>query len=431
MSGATQRVARGPDTGLLGGLLDFFRCARSSTETLAAPLAPEDMVAQSMPDASPTKWHLAHTTWFFEKLVLEPRLRNYKPFSDDFYYLYNSYYHSLGERHPRVARGLITRPSLAKVMEYRSAITERVAELLMEEGGGSIAPMVELGIHHEMQHQELLLMDILNLFAANPTAPAYRKGRGGSASLSSAPSPLKWRPFRGGLCRIGASGERFAYDCELLRHQVFIGDFKLADRPVNNGEWRQFIRDGGYEDSRFWLSDGWDWRCREEIVAPLYWREGDTAQFTLNGLVELEDSAPVCHISYYEACAFAKYADCRLPTEAEWEVAAVSARPDEVADGDNFIEKGVLAPQAPFVGDCGGFSGNLWEWSGSAFLPYPGYRPPPSALGEYNGKFMSSQMVMRGGSFATPGAHYRHSYRNFFYPRMRWQFGGVRLAKDS
>ena len=401
---------------------DGFRRTRRRTESLTEGLSAEDMVVQSMPDASPAKWHLAHTTWFFEKLVLEAHINGYEPLADDFYYLYNSYYHCLGGRHPRGERGLITRPSLEEVREYRAAVTGKVVKLL--DGDDSAAEVVELGVHHEMQHQELMLMDILNLLAANPIAPSYRAGK---AAPDARAAPLKWRSFEAKLRRIGHEGGGFAYDCETPAHEFYVGGFKLASRTVTNGEWLQFIADGGYDESRFWLSDGWDWRYRHRVAAPLYWRENNSAQFTLAGLVDLNEEAPVCHVSYYEAYAFAKYAGHRLPTEQEWETAA---RHQEAHGGNgDFADGGALtAPVAR-----GGIlqPGGVWEWTASAFLPYPGYVPPPSALGEYNGKFMSSQMVMRGGSFATPRAHYRPTYRNFFYPHMRWQFGGLRLAADS
>lgn len=402
-----------------------FRRVRAQSEALTADLTPEDMVVQSMPDASPSKWHLAHGTWFFEKLVLEPNAPNYKPFDKDFFRLYNSYYHSLGERHPRAARGLVSRPSLARVMEYRAVVSEQV--LALAERNPAVLPMVMLGNHHEQQHQELLLMDILNLFAANPTMPLYKTGK--MAEVKAA-TPLKWHKFAAKLRRIGHGGDGFAYDCEGPRHKFYVAGFSLANRTVTNGEWLEFIADGGYDESRFWLSDGWDWRRKHDITAPLYWRENNGAQFTLGGLIKLNKSAPVCHVSHYEAYAFAKYAGRRLPTEQEWETAAA-----ESASGDgNFLESDVLTAKVATKVDGGELvlrPGNLWEWTASAFLPYPGYVAPGAALGEYNGKFMSSQMVMRGGSFATPRSHYRHGYRNFFYPHMRWQFGGVRLADSK
>ena len=437
-------------------LESHFSFVREQTERLVAPLNAEDMVAQSMVDASPAKWHLAHTTWFFEKLVLEPSQQNYRPFDEEFYHLYNSYYQSLGTPHTRSERGLITRPAVERVLEYRHHITKRITALLegfdqvsqqgsdpssnpssnpSSDQASTQAEIVELGLHHEMQHQELLLMDILHLFAQNPTNPIYKGGK--MASVRQTP-PLEFIAFEGGLVSIGSDPNKgFAYDCELPHHKHYLAPYKLANRLVTNGEWLEFIRDGGYQKPSLWLSDGWDWLNQHQITAPLYWRCHNEAQFTLGGLIKLNKQAPVCHVSYYEAAAFAKWAGsnwagARLPTEQEWEYAANATKwqPSKA----NFVESDFLTPKVaslnPAKSPLQQMAGDVWEWTASPFTAYTGYEPPANdSLAEYNGKFMCSQMVMRGGSCFTPQSHIRSGYRNFFYPQMRWQMGGVRLAQ--
>lgn len=396
---------------------------------LAAPLGAEDMTVQAMEDASPTKWHLAHTSWFFETFVLSPHLPGYRIFDENFHYCFNSYYEGLGPRQARPKRGLLTRPSLARVLEYRAHVDLALARLVAQEEA-TPAPWlgpIEIGLNHEQQHQELMLTDILCLFAANPLKPAYRPAPPRAAAT--APAPAGWVDFAGGVHPIGATGPGFAWDNERPRHDALVGPFRLADRLVTNREWLEFMADGGYETAALWLADGWAAVNREGWRAPLYWerRDGVWLEMTLFGLLPLRLDAPVAHVSYYEADAFARRAGKRLPTEFEWEVAAATA------DGEgNFLGEALLplpcdgaasaAPRQMF--------GDLWEWTASAYLPYPGYRPAPGALGEYNGKFMVSQHVLRGGSCATPKGHMRASYRNFFYPHQRWQFTGLRLASE-
>jgi ergothioneine biosynthesis protein EgtB len=402
---------------------------RAATLALAAPLSESDCSVQSMPDASPVKWHLAHTTWFFETFVVERFAGpegGFEPFDPSFRVLFNSYYNSVGEQYPRPQRGLITRPGLAQVERYRACIDERIASLLtsasVPEG---LAELVELGLQHEQQHQELVLTDLKHALSFNPNEPAYRspvEGEGEGEGVA----PLEWRGFEEGLVEIGYSGSGFSFDNERPRHRVFLEAFELASRPVSNGEWRAFIDDDGYRRPELWLSDGWAALQAEQWQAPLYWRPRDGApgqwwSFTLGGRQPVRDEEPVCHVSYYEADAFATWAGARLPRESEWEVAA-RALPIE----GNFVESGRLHPsQGP-----GGFFGNVWEWTASPYTAYPRYCPPAGALGEYNGKFMADQWVLRGGSCATPRSHVRASYRNFFPAGARWQFSGLRLARD-
>jgi ergothioneine biosynthesis protein EgtB len=407
---------------------------RGHSQRLAAPLSAEDMTVQAMDDASPTKWHLAHVTWFFETFVLRDHLPGYVLFDPDFNYCFNSYYESQGKRHPRAHRGLLTRPSMDRVMAYRAHVDSGLAALFA--GRTKLAPelaaTIELGIHHEQQHQELLLTDILALFARNPLRPAYQTARV-AAGQTEAP-PLEWVEFAGGITKAGVSGEGFAWDNERPRHEVLLHPYRLASRLVSNGEWLAFMADGGYRTAAHWLADGWATVQREGWEAPLYWEqeegEGDWQMMTLEGLVAIEHASPVAHVSYYEADAFARWAGKRLPTEFEWEAAAVASgvsiegdrepqqvRPSCVAGGKNERLQQMF--------------GQVWQWTQSAYLPYPGYRPPVGALGEYNGKFMVSQQVLRGSSVATPKRHARATYRNFFYPHHRWQFTGVRLADDQ
>ncbi|MGJ0504557.1 MAG: ergothioneine biosynthesis protein EgtB [Methylocystis sp.] len=408
----------------------LFQTRKLSIE-LAAPLSAEDMAVQAMDDASPTKWHLAHTTWFFETFVLTPYLPGYQLFDEAFNYCFNSYYEHQGPRQPRPKRGLLTRPSLERILAYREHVDLALAQLLAEQPAASPAWMrrLEIGINHEQQHQELILTDILALFAANPLRPAYRAARVGSDR--GLLEPARWLDFPGGVFRIGHEGSGFAWDNEQPRHDALLRPFRLADRPVTNWEWLEFIADGGYETPTLWLSDGWATVNCENWRAPLYWerRDAEWLEMTLEGLQPLSLGAPVAHVSYYEADAFARWSGDRLPTEFEWEVAAATAREE-----GNFLETAALRPrpaEAEPNGSPRQMFGDVWEWTQSAYLPYPGYRAPEGALGEYNGKFMVGQQVLRGGSCATPERHIRASYRNFFYPHQRWQFTGLRLASEA
>lgn len=403
---------------------------RAETLALAEGLSDADATAQSMEDASPAKWHLGHTSWFFEALVLEPGHPGYQLFDDRFAYLFNSYYDSVGPRQPRPQRGLLTRPPLAEVIAYRHHVDAGLADL-MSKGGADEALLntIELGLHHEQQHQELLLTDLLHLFAQNPLKPAYRAAEP-LATGGGAPD-LRWIAFDGGILPVGADrdGDDFAFDCETPRHDALVRPFRLASRPVTNGEWMQFMADGGYADPLLWLSDGWATVQAEDWIAPSYWedRDGDWWTMTLKGPQPVDADAPVTHISLYEADAFARWAGKRLPTEFEWEVAAR----DQAVTG-NFAGSGRLRP-APAQDDDGlqQMFGDVWEWTASAYAPYPGFAATDGAGGEYNGKFMSGQNVLRGGSCATPNGHVRATYRNFFYPHQRWQFTGLRLAEDG
>ncbi len=418
-----------------------FRTTRDLSVALAAPLSDADASAQSMPDASPAKWHLAHTTWFFETFVLAG-LPGYRVFDDRFNFLFNSYYEAVGARHARHRRGLITRPSLEDVLAYRGHVDAALDRYWAGFDGDRLA-LIELGLNHEQQHQELLVTDILDLFAANPIEPRLfppslsREGPGVSESASAAnglghspsPNPSRereggWTSHPGGIHRIGHAGPGFAFDCEGPAHDVLVRPFAQADRLVSNGDWAAFIADGGYAKPALWLSDGWAWVKREGIAAPLHWRDdgGGWTSFTLSGRRAVDPAAPVTHISFYEADAFATWAGARLPTEAEWEVASGDHDPN---GGNQLDRAGAVHP----IGSAGLF-GDCWQWTASAFLPYPGFRPAEGAVGEYNGKFMNGQMVLKGASCATPRGSSRRSVRNFFYPHMRWQFTGLRLAKD-
>jgi len=407
----------------------LFETRRLSLE-LAEPLSAEDMTVQPMDDASPTKWHLAHVTWFFETFILAKHLPGYQAFDPAFNYCFNSYYESQGPRQPRPKRGVLTRPSSQQVLAYRAHVDEALARLLARGVGpaSEITRLIEVGINHEQQHQELLLTDILALFAASPLRPAYRQAR--PREGRGAPEAVKWIEFPGGIHQVGHDGKGFAWDNEAPRHDVLIHPFRLADRLVTCGEWLDFMADGGYRTAALWLSDGWATVNREGWQAPLYWEERDGAwlAMSLEGLQPVDRASPVAHVSYYEADAFARWAGKRLPTEFEWEVAA-----RDVAVAGNTLATRALRPQppdAPADGRPRQMFGDVWEWTQSAYLPYPGYRPPAGALGEYNGKFMVSQQVLRGGSCATPPGHTRATYRNFFYPHQRWQFMGLRLATE-
>lgn len=417
-----------------GRLLARYRAVRARTETLAAPLTAEDQTIQSMPDVSPTKWHRAHVTWFFETFLLAPHLPDYRAFDPAYGYLFNSYYEQVGARHPRPERGLLSRPGVAEIGRYRAHVDAAMARLIETapaERLEALAPLVDLGLNHEQQHQELLLMDIKHVFSRNPLRPAYRPG--GPRPSGSIP-PRSWKSFDGGLAEIGHDGRGFAFDNEGPRHRTWLAPFRLASRLVTCGEWLDFIADGGYRRPELWLADGWAAVGREGWQAPLYWeREGDGwSVFTLAGPRPVDPREPVVHVSYYEADAFARWAGCRLPTEAEWEVAAAAPPLRDGAAGGNFVESGALHP-VPADGPADGLLqmfGDVWEWTMSPYSPYPGFRPSEGAVGEYNGKFMVNQMVLRGGCCATPADHLRPTYRNFFYPHQRWAFAGLRLAED-
>lgn len=400
-----------------------FYAARKLTADLAAPLSDADATVQSMPDASPAKWHLAHVTWFLESFILRDHVPGYRAFDDSFAFLFNSYYEAEGQRHARNARGLLTRPSLVQILDYRAHVEAAIAAHWGKLPHAAL-DLIELGIHHEQQHQELLLTDILHLFAQNPMRPAYWPS---ARATSDAATPLQWVEGPSGVQSIGHAGVGFAFDCEGPRHDVMLQPFALADRPVNNGEWMQFMADGGYAQPKHWLSDGWAWVQREGVSAPLYWQmdnDGQWLSFGLDGLHAIDLAAPVTHISLYEADAYASWAGARLPTEAEWEIMAATRDPLE---GNQLDVPGAVRPSAAMAT---AMFGNVWQWTGSAYRPYPRFRAAEGAVGEYNGKFMSGQFVLRGGSCATPRGHVRASYRNFFYPHQRWQLTGVRLAKD-
>jgi ergothioneine biosynthesis protein EgtB len=411
-------------------LEEGYRFVRRWTEALCEPLASEDYVVQSMPDASPVKWHLAHTTWFFETFLLEPHLEGYQPFHPQFRFLFNSYYQGIGPRWPRHQRGLLSRPTVVEVFGYRAYVDKHVARLLRAAGSEElrqVATIVVLGVQHEQQHQELILTDLKHAWASNPLNPVYRE----QLLKDGPPVCHRWLTFPSGLASIGHNGSGFAFDNESPRHQVWLNGFQLANRLVTNAEYLAFVNDGGYDRPELWLSDGWSTRQAQGWSAPLYWTEqnGEWSMSTLAGPRRLCNDEPVCHVSYYEADAFARWAGARLPTESEWEVAAFSA-----PIGGHFLEGGYFHPAAsPAVDDSGPVHqlfGDVWQWTASPYTGYPGYRPLAGALGEYNGKFMCNQFVLRGASCATPRSHSRRTYRNFFPPDARWQFSGIRLAKE-
>ncbi|HET9447832.1 MAG TPA: ergothioneine biosynthesis protein EgtB [Steroidobacteraceae bacterium] len=421
---APQPVLVLPETLPAEVLAARYARTRRVTLELCEPLQTEDFVVQSMPDASPTKWHLAHTSWFFEQFLLKPLLPGYRAFHADFEYLFNSYYQSVGRMHERPHRGLLTRPTVKEVLQYREHVDEHMQKLLRARSEDErLLSIAALGVNHEQQHQELMLTDIKHLFSRNPLLPAYRAG---GSEPGAAAAPMHFIPFEGGIHEIGATGKHFCFDNELPRHRVLIEPYALADRLVTNSEYVEFIRDGGYKRPEFWLSDGWSTVVREGWTRPIYWSEALDGEFTLHGLQPLHAATPVSHISYYEADAFARWAGGRLPNEAEWELAAESLP----AIG-NLLNTGELHPTAAGVQPgMKQMFGDVWEWTASPYSAYPGYQPPSGALSEYNGKFMCNQLVLRGGSCATPADHIRASYRNFFYADARWQFMGVRLARN-
>ncbi len=380
-----------------------YRTVRSHTDELTEALSAEDQCVQSMPDASPAKWHRAHTTWFFEEFVLRPHLPGYQIFDPDFRYLFNSYYEAVGPRHPRPSRGLLTRPPAARVSAYRAHV-DTAMERLLREPPAEAAGLVTLGLQHEQQHQELLLTDMLHAFAQNPLAPAVIPGWREPMGTS---GPTRFVAFEGGMTEIGNDGTGFAFDNEAPRHRVFLAPFAIADRLVRNRDWLAFMLDGGYRTATLWMSDGWAQVQEHGWISPLYWedRDGEWLQMGPGGRVPLAVDAPVRHVSWYEADAYARWADARLPTEFEWEAASAHPALHEVTR-------------------------HVWQWTESAYRPYPGFRPVAGAVGEYNGKFMIGQMALRGGSLATPQGHARPTYRNFFHPDKRWQFTGLRLARD-
>jgi ergothioneine biosynthesis protein EgtB len=407
-------------------LAEHYRATRAATEALCQTLSPEDAALQSMEDASPAKWHLAHTSWFFETFVLEPQVSDYAPLNDQYAFLFNSYYNAVGDQYPRPQRGLISRPTLDEVHDYRSWVD---GHLLSELGNlpERARDVVELGIHHEQQHQELILTDIKHLFSHNPLQPCYSDL---ATRKRSELKPLTWHFFPADTRWVGHDAGGFAFDNEGPRHRAFVEGFEIGSRLITNGEFQAFMADRGYERPELWLSDGWATVQAERWQAPLYWeqKDGGWSSLTLGGVRALRDEDPVCHVSFYEADAYARWACARLPTEEEWEVAAAG-----VPVQGNFVETGELHPTP--AGPPGELPsqlfGDTWEWTESPYRPYPGYKPGPGALGEYNGKFMCNQIVLRGGSCITPSSHMRATYRNFFFPHHRWQFSGIRLARDA
>ncbi len=425
-------------------LVRRFLDVRESTDALTQNLEPEDFVVQSMDDVSPTKWHLAHTSWFWEAFVLSEWIRDYKPFHPTYHYLFNSYYVQAGERHCRAQRGYLSRPTVAEVQEYRRYVDSAVAELIARDPHGerdpALAQLVELGMNHEQQHQELILTDLKHVFSVNPLRPTYRERRAGngsdatSAGNSTAAIPeLRWVGFEGGLVHIGAAGSGFRFDNESPRHRRFLEPFEIADRLVTNGEFLEFIEDGGFRRAELWMSEGWAQRESQGWTEPFYWERRDGAwwSFTLSGMRPLVLGEPVCHLTWFEADAYARWAGGRLPREDEWEAAA-----ETVPVEGNLVEAARFHPVrlASTEGGSGPvlrqMFGDVWEWTSSAYSPYPGYSTPEGVIGEYNGKFMCGQFVLRGGSCATPRTHIRPTYRNFFHPDAAWQFSGLRLARD-
>ena len=413
-------------------LLGQYRTVRAFSERICEPLVPEDYVVQSMPDVSPAKWHLAHTSWFFETFLLKPHQAGYQSIHPQYDFLFNSYYNAVGERHCRVKRGVISRPTVDETYAYRAYVDRHMETLLSESDAeklNALEPLLTLGLHHEQQHQELMVTDLKYNFFENPLCPVYRPRR--DVPVSAVPE-MEWIAFEEGVREIGWGGEGFAFDNETPRHKEYVPAFALGSRLVTNGEYLKFIEDGGYDKPEFWLSEGWSTVLALGWAAPLCWwnQRGEWKEFTLAGMGALDLSAPVCHVSLFEADAYARWAGARLATEAEWEIAS-----ETVPLCGNFADSGRFhpAPLDPADAEPGRLHqmfGDVWEWTRSQYTPYPGYAPPPGALGEYNGKFMCNQFVLRGGSCATSHSHMRATYRNFFPPDARWQFMGIRLAKD-
>jgi len=401
-----------------------YQATRNRTLQLCSSLEPEDCVVQSMPEVSPTKWHLAHTSWFFEQFVLVPFAQDYRVFDEQYHYLFNSYYQTAGKMHPRPQRGLLSRPLFRDILQYRECVDEAMTRLF-EAGapGDEIRQRIILGINHEQQHQELLLTDIKHVFSVHPGKPAVKSDL--AAPPRHAATDMTFHEHPGRLAEIGADTSRFHFDNETPRHQVLVPDHAMGSRLVTNGEFAGFVADGGYQSSDLWLSDGWSTVMERGWNRPLYWSEDLHSEFTLGGERTLDPDAPVCHVSYYEADAYARWAGCRLPTEAEWELAA-----SEAPVSGNLMDSGLWQPAAS-DGGTHQYFGDTWEWTGSAYAPYPGFEPLPGSLGEYNGKFMCNQMTVRGGSCVTANDHIRASYRSFFYPDARWQFLGFRLARNG
>jgi ergothioneine biosynthesis protein EgtB len=413
-------------------ILKRYQEVRAFTHELCKTLMTEDYVIQSMPDTSPTKWQLAHTTWFFETFVLAKAIHNYTPIHKDYAYLFNSYYIQAGDRFYRPQRGLLSRPTVSEIFRYRDLVDNRMTEFISSAGDltlMSFAPVIEIGINHEQQHQELLLTDIKHVFSINPLHPIYSEV---NPTHSARVTAGKWMAFEEGIHEIGHEGPKFSYDNEVPRHKKFIHSFELANRLVTNREYLEFIEDGAYTRAELWLSDGFSAVEKEKWNAPLYWEKlyNSWWNFNLRGFQRVDLNEPVCHISHFEADAYARWAGCRLPTEFEWEIAS-----SDLPINGNFVENRIYHPSALITeegtdGRLNQMFGDLWEWTQSAYLPYHGYKTVPGALGEYNGKFMSGQMVLRGGSCATSITHIRKTYRNFFYPQSKWQFSGIRLARD-
>ena len=430
---------RAAAAGEVASLTDRFCSVRQQSLTLCEPLTAEDMMVQSCPEASPAKWHLAHTTWFFETFVLAEFLPGYKPFHPDFHWLFNSYYNSLSAQPEKKLRASFSRPGAEAILAYRKYVEEAMRELMARPMQEEAERRIVLGLHHEQQHQELLCYDIKNAFWSNPLHPAYAEGI--ERLMVAAPrQPLGWIGYAGGLVDVGHAGEAFSFDNESPRHTEYLRPFQIGSRLITCGEFLEFMDDGGYERAELWLSEGWETVKAQGWQAPLYWHReeaSDWQQFTMRGNLSVSAmrETPVCHVSYFEADAYAHWAGKRLPTEAEWEVAADTSAGSPYALGCNFLESGTLHPLAA-SGHAGGSApqqllGDVWEWTRSAYLGYPGYKPVSGALGEYNGKFMINQMVLRGGSAVTPVTHIRNTYRNFFSPSTRWQFSGIRLADDE
>lgn len=405
-------------------LIDQFKNTRKCSEELCRPLEIEDYVAQPIEDVSPPKWHLGHTTWFFETFILARYKKGYKVFNDDFAFIFNSYYESVGKRILRASRGNLTRPTVNEVVRYRNHVDEELINYLETCNNLEVFTLLELGIHHEQQHQELFVTDIKYVFGTNPLFPVYKSNE--TIKSTSAPN-LGFVKIKGGNLKIGYGGKDFCYDNETPQHKLYIDDFLIADRLVTNGEYLEFMVGGGYAQFDLWLSEGWQWVNNNKINAPLYWyfHENTWYYYTLSGLQVIDLDAPVTHISFFEADAFANWKGVRLPTEAEWEVASNFLV--KKTDGYNFLDSSIFMPVSS---NHSQILGDAWEWTNSAYLPYPGYKKPKGAIGEYNGKFMINQMVLRGGSCATPSNHIRNTYRNFFQTDKRWQFTGIRLAKN-